>query len=184
MKIDCIRQTWTERTNISISWAPVGAKKHFSSFMRKFCFDLLELSDACLIRPLRQRVWKGFFFADFFVDSKLCLFYVTETEPNRDENRDKHSEASQSFDNKILPPQYTLLSEHQVESDSRRREIESTSQRANADENIQRPDAHFETLHSDSPSLAPQGKCKNQKSSKKPTSFSNALCVPKLGRWK
>ena len=121
------------------------------------------------------------------------MFYVTETQPNREENKDKHSEASQSFDNKILPPQsqplnkgkhphYTLLSEHQVESDSRRREIESTSQRANADENIQRPDAHFETLHSDSPSPGPQGKCKNQKSSKKPTSFSNALCVPKLGR--
>ena len=118
------------------------------------------------------------------------MFYVTETEPNREENK----EAIQTFDNKILPPpsqpvnkgkhpQHTPLSaEHQAESDSRRREIESTSQRANAEQNIQRPDAHFESLHSDSPSLAPQGKCKNQKSSKKPTSFSNALCVPKLGR--
>ena len=27
MKIDCSRQVWTDRTEISISWAPIGAKK-------------------------------------------------------------------------------------------------------------------------------------------------------------
>ena len=32
MKIDCSRQVWTdERTEISISWAPVGAKKDIIS---------------------------------------------------------------------------------------------------------------------------------------------------------
>ena len=127
------------------------------------------------------------------------MFYVTESEPNRDENKDKHSEASQSFDNKIQlsqlnrgkQPQYSA-SEHQVESDSRMREIESKTQRANmeaaAHENNQRPNTHVEILNSASTSPVSQGKCKNQqqqqKSSKKPTSSSsNALCVPKLGRW-
>ena len=126
------------------------------------------------------------------------MFYVTESEPNRDENKDKHSEASQSFDNKIQlsqlnrgkQPQYSG-SEHQVESDSRMREIESKTQRANmeaaAHENNQRPNTHVEILNSASTSPVSQGKCKNQqqqKSSKKPTSSSsNALCVPKLGRW-
>lgn len=33
-------------------------KTHFSSFMKKFCFDLSELSEACLIRPLRQKFEK------------------------------------------------------------------------------------------------------------------------------
>ena len=36
MKIDCSRLTWHKRTHISISWAPIGAKKHIKLFSPPF----------------------------------------------------------------------------------------------------------------------------------------------------
>ena len=58
---------------------------------------------------------------------------------------------------------------------------------AAAHESNQRSNTHVEILNSASTLPVSLGKCKNQqqqKSSKKPTSSSsNALCVPKLGRW-